>query len=59
MYQEFYKKGRVNRFCEYAFRLFNKDRSGYLGRIKTNNEFVSIRLIFFSKISSNFFELLV
>lgn len=34
IYQQFYKKGRVDRFCDYAFRLFNKDGSGYLDFIE-------------------------
>ncbi|CAF1397780.1 unnamed protein product [Adineta ricciae] len=30
IYQQFYKTGRVEIFCEHAFRLFNKDGSGYM-----------------------------
>ena len=32
IYQQFYKKGRVTKFCEQAFRIFDKDRSGHMGK---------------------------
>ena len=31
IYQQFYKKGRVTKFCEQAFRVFDRDHSGYMG----------------------------
>ncbi|UJR10326.1 hypothetical protein I4U23_014532 [Adineta vaga] len=30
IYQRFYRKGRVEKFCDHAFHLFNKDGSGYM-----------------------------
>ncbi|CAF0931665.1 unnamed protein product [Rotaria sordida] len=30
IYQQFYKKGHVTKFCEHAFRLFDKDGSGHM-----------------------------
>ncbi|CAF0823963.1 unnamed protein product [Rotaria sp. Silwood1] len=30
IYQQFYKKGQVTKFCEHAFNLFDKDGSGYI-----------------------------
>ncbi|CAF1493075.1 unnamed protein product [Adineta steineri] len=30
VYQKFYTKGNVEKFCDHAFRLFNKDGSGYM-----------------------------
>ena len=32
IYQQFYKKGRVTKFCEQAFQIFDKDRSGHMGK---------------------------
>lgn len=37
IYQSYYTKGRVAKFCEYAFGLFNKDGSGYLGKFSRRN----------------------
>ncbi|CAF1342776.1 unnamed protein product [Adineta steineri] len=30
IYKQFYKKGQVAKFCEHAFRVFDKDGSGYI-----------------------------
>ncbi|CAF3367674.1 unnamed protein product [Rotaria socialis] len=30
IYQQYYKKGHVNKFCDHAFQLFDKDGSGYI-----------------------------
>ena len=32
IYKQFYKKGQVDKFCEHAFRVFDEDGSGYIGR---------------------------
>jgi hypothetical protein len=31
LYRQFYKKGHVTKFCEQAFRVFDRDRSGFMG----------------------------
>jgi Ca2+-binding EF-hand superfamily protein len=33
IYKQFYKKGQVAKFCEHAFRVFDKDGSGYIGKL--------------------------
>jgi Ca2+-binding EF-hand superfamily protein len=35
LYQGFYKNGRVNRFCERAFGVFDRDGSGGIGEQRT------------------------
>ena len=36
IYKQFYKKGQVAKFCEHAFRVFDKDGSGYIGMWPSN-----------------------
>lgn len=33
IYKQFYTKGQVAKFCEHAFRVFDKDGSGYIGTL--------------------------
>ena len=35
IYKQFYKKGQVAKFCEHAFRVFDKDGSGFIGKFQT------------------------
>lgn len=44
IYKQFYKKGQVAKFCEHAFRVFDKDGSGYIG--------MSFQLYIFPHLSS-------
>ena len=46
IYQQYYQRGQVTKFCEHAFRLFNKDGSGDLGKCSERIEPMTCECVF-------------